>query len=315
MAVQLPIPSTAYRRDVMGVVGIVPSLDGIRMSDVTAGATDIHVSSQGHALTESSWLDVHFETARPEYEAILRSIGLRRGWHVLDAGCGGGSFQSLIAAEVGPSGRITAFDLAPESIAIVEARVRDTVLDCPVVTSVGNILALPFADDCFDAVWCANTVQYLSDDELAVALAELRRVVRPGGIVAIKEANGAIWNFGPGDPERMWRFLEATREADRQIHGILRTPDHRRWLEASGFEDVWQRTTLCERWVPLRMPERQFYGGIFVWVAQLAERAMLSETDHAYWRIMLNPDHPDHPMNQDDFFTYDSQTVVVGRVP
>jgi arsenite methyltransferase len=82
-----------------------------------------HASSQGHALAGGDWLDVHFEAERPEYEAILRSVGLRHGWHVLDAGCGAGGFLPLIAAEVGPNGRITALDLAPENIATVAHRV------------------------------------------------------------------------------------------------------------------------------------------------------------------------------------------------
>jgi SAM-dependent methyltransferase len=276
---------------------------------------ELHTSSTGHALAGAGWLDVHFEAARPEYETILRSVGLRRGWHVLDAGCGSGSFLPLIAAEVGPTGQITALDLAPENIADVEQRVAGWVLDCPVSTRVGSFLDLPFADDCFDAVWCANSTQYLADGELSTMLAELRRVVRPGGMVAVKEANGAIWNCVPGDPGRMWRFLDATRDTEAQIHGMLRTPELRRWLEAAGYQEVWQRTTLGERWAPLRASERQFFGDIFQWVAHLAERAPLSDDDHAFWRGIVDTDAPAHPLNQADFSTFDAQTVVVGRVP
>lgn len=170
-----------------------------------------HASSHGHALSGTDWLDAHFEADRPEYEALLRSVGLRRGWHVLDAGCGAGSFLPLIAAEVGPTGRITALDLAPENIVAVEHRVASWALECPVSTGVGSLLDLPLTDGCLDAVWCANTSQYLSDDELRTALAEFRRVVRPGGIVALKEGNAIFWNFAPGGPSRMWRALEATR--------------------------------------------------------------------------------------------------------
>ncbi len=55
-------------------------------------------TSTGHGLSEGSYLDSHFETMRPEYEAMIRSVGLTSGWSVLDAGCGGGSFLPLLAA-------------------------------------------------------------------------------------------------------------------------------------------------------------------------------------------------------------------------
>lgn len=274
-----------------------------------------HASSHGHALSGTDWLDAHFEADRPEYEALLRSVGLRRGWHVLDAGCGGGSFLPLIAAEVGPTGRITALDLAPENIVAVEHRVASWALECPVSTGVGSLLDLPLTDGCLDAVWCANTSQYLSDDELRTALAEFRRVVRPGGIVALKEGNAIFWNFAPGGPGRMWRALEATRGVAPQVHGMLRTPELRRWLEAAGYDEVWQRTLLCERWAPLRAPERQYHGEVLRWLGQLAAAADLSEEDQAFWRGMQNLDAPEHPLNQSDFSACDGQTVVVGRVP
>lgn len=47
-------------------------------------------TSTGHELSESSYLDSHFETMKPEYETMIRSVGIQSGWKVLDAGCGGG---------------------------------------------------------------------------------------------------------------------------------------------------------------------------------------------------------------------------------
>ena len=274
-----------------------------------------HASSQGHALASVGWLDVHFEAERPEYEALLRSVGLRPGWHVLDAGCGAGGFLPLIAAEVGPIGRITAFDLAPENLATVEHRLAAWALDCPVSTRVGSVLDLPFADGSLDAVWFANTSQYLSDDELRTALAEFRRVLRPGGMFALKEANVAVWHIGPDESGRMWRALEATRVIDRQVHGMLRTPALRRWLEAAGYEEVWQRTLISQCWAPLRAVERQLHADIYRWFGHLAAGAVLSDEDRAYWREMEDPDAPDHPLNRPDYFSFGGQTVVVGRVP
>jgi arsenite methyltransferase len=280
-----------------------------------ADSPNLHASSQGHALAEVGWQDAHFEGKRRENEAMLRSIGLAQGWHVLDAGCGSGSYLPLIAEAVGPTGQLTAFDLAPETIAAVAARLAARPLDCPVATRVGDLLTLPFPDAHLDAVWCANTTQYLSDEELMRALHEFRRVVRPGGIVAIKDADVTRANFAPGDPTRLWRLFAAARETNVQIRGTLRAPELRRWLEQAGLVDVWQRTTLIERWAPLRAVEREYLGVFFGWYAQLAAKASVPQEDLAYWRQMRDTEDADHPLNREDFQYYDGQVVAVGRVP
>src|SRR6476659_2369951 len=91
----------------------------------------VNASSQGHAMAEAAWLDVHFEASRPQYEAMLRSVGLQSGWRVLDAGCGSGSYLPLIAEAVGPTGAIAALDHAPDNVAIAERRAADWGLATP----------------------------------------------------------------------------------------------------------------------------------------------------------------------------------------
>ena len=140
-----------------------------------------HATSAGHAQSSSLWLDVRYETNRTAYEAQVHAVGLQPGWRVLDAGCGGGAFLPLLVTVVGPHGRVEALDLAPENIAVVNERVVRSGLGAQVTAQIGSVLALPYPSGSFDAVWCANTTQYLSDAELAVALGELRRVVRAGG--------------------------------------------------------------------------------------------------------------------------------------
>ena len=134
-----------------------------------------HATSAGHAQSSSLWLDVRYETNRTAYEAQVHAVGLQPGWRVLDAGCGGGgAFLPLLVTVVGPHGRVEALDLAPENIAVVNERVVRSGLGAQVTAQIGSVLALPYPSGSFDAVWCANTTQYLSDAELAVALGELR---------------------------------------------------------------------------------------------------------------------------------------------
>jgi len=197
----------------------------------------------------------------------------------------------------------------------VETRLNSWDLPCTVAGRVGSVLALPFPEHHFDAVWCANMTQYLSDDELATALREFRRVVRPSGLVAIKDTDVTVWNFTPGGPALVWRLLDAAQVRDRQIQGLLRTPDLRRWLERAGLEAVRQHRTHIEWWAPLRSAERTICGEFLVWAASLADAVTLPEADHRRWRALRDLDASDHPLNGPDFHHYDAPVVAVGRVP
>ena len=133
-------------------------------------ASQPEASSTGQAHSASPWLDARYEVNQAAYEAQVRLVGFEPGWHVLDAGCGSGSFLPQLAELTGPDGRLEAFDLAPDNIAVVEGRRQTWDFASRVSTCTGSILQLPYDDATFDAVWCANTTQYLSNDELAIAL-------------------------------------------------------------------------------------------------------------------------------------------------
>jgi SAM-dependent methyltransferase len=285
------------------------------MSDVTQSTT-AHGTSTGHHLASSDWLDVHFLAMQPEYEEMLRWVGLQPGWHVLDAACGNGSFLPLMTELVGPQGQVSALDLAPENIAAVEARARGSSWPAPVVTRVGDILALPYADQSFDAVWCANTSQYLTDDELRTMLAEFRRVVRPGGLVAIKEFDVTDQQIQPTTPTLFIHWHEAMcRSGDAYHCQLLCTINLAQWLRAAGLVDLRQKPTLMVRVQPLRAVERQLICDFMKFAYTQAQKADLPATELALFRQYADTEAPDHITNHPDFLYRAVQTVFVGRVP
>lgn len=278
-------------------------------------AAGLHTSSTGQMMTGAAWLDVHFAACRPEYEAILRSVGLQPGWRVLDAGCGSGSYLPLIAEAVGPTGTIAALDLAPDNVATVTRRVAAWALATPVEARAGSVLALPYEDDAFDAAWFAATSQYLTDEELATALAEFRRVVRPGGLVAIKDLDGTVLRFLPA-PVNIFAHLFETvaRNGEGQFAGTMRTPALGSWLRRAGLSDVQMRTTLVERSAPLRSPERQLWSDYLAYFAPLALRHVLPAHDRVLWRRLTDPTERERLLDDPDFICCEGHGVAVGRV-
>ena len=271
------------------------------------------------ALDAADWLDIHFAACQPEYEAMLRSVGIAAGWRALDAGCGGGSHLPILADLVGPAGRVVALDLEAANLDAARALCARQPLPCAVSLDRGSITALPYPDDSFDAVWCANVAQHLDDAALALALGEFRRVVRPGGLVAIKDVDMALWRIAPADPLLIAALSRASLQrggtAARETRGSLRGRALRHSLVAAGLVEAWQRTTLIERWQPLRPVERQLWSDWLAHLAALAEERGLTGDELAAWRAVADAGAPDHPLNDPACYLCEGQVVAVGRVP
>jgi SAM-dependent methyltransferase len=117
-----------------------------------------------------------------EFVRLCRGEGLAS---VVEVGCGAGRDGKVLAA-AGLAYR--GLDLSPAAVAIC----RELGLDA----REGSALDLPFGDDEFDAGWSMSTLMHLPGDGLATALAELKRVVRPGGLLEV-----GVWG---GDADGEW---------------------------------------------------------------------------------------------------------------
>ncbi|GAA0582358.1 class I SAM-dependent methyltransferase [Streptomyces crystallinus] len=268
-------------------------------------------TSTGLGFTHHTIVDAHFEACREVYLGLLGQAGIEPGAHVLDAGCGGGDFLPRLADLVGPAGRVSAVDLAEENVALAGERLAQWSPACPVDVRRADLLELPFADDTFDAVWCANTVQYLSDSELALALRELRRVVRPGGTIAVKDLDAHLITARPVDPYLFSDFFRAAGRTPGYAAQLLRTRDLYRHLRAAGLVEVRQRTVLIEHFAPLTPQARAFYAPT---CARLAEQALaLGLSDE--WHRLADPDAADHPLDGPDGYISEGNVLAVGTVP
>lgn len=272
-------------------------------------------TSTGTALAEASWLDVHFEAMRPEYEEALRWVGIQRGWHVLDAACGSGSYLPLLTELVGYNGRVSAMDIAPEHVQTIQARATTDEWAAPVEARLGNLLQLPYDDASFDATWCANTTQYLTDAELETTLRELVRVTRPGGLVAIKDNDITALQIQPSPTQLFARFYEAWRAAGNVVaHGCLRTVQLGTYFQRVGLREVCQRHFPMVRSTPLRAVERRLITDFLKFVGGVASSLNLSVEDHHLLARLAESDAPDHITNRPDFMFREVQIVFVGRV-
>jgi SAM-dependent methyltransferase len=130
-----------------------------------------------------SWL-VHNPVRRRYMRPILGRVGIRLGERVLELGPGPGAFTVDAAQRVGTEGWLVVVDIQPEMIAQVERRVREAGLT-NVETHVASAYDLPLANASVDRAFLITVLPEIPDR--ARALAELRRVLKPGGVLSITE--------------------------------------------------------------------------------------------------------------------------------
>jgi len=280
--------------------------------NASSQAAPQNASSTGQEATAADWLDVHFESFRPEYERCLGMASLQPGWHVLDAGCGGGSFLPLLADAVGNTGRVTAIDLAPDNVEVALGRIAGWDLPCPVEVQQASLLELPFPDNHFDAAWIANVFMYLTAEELRIALAELRRVVRPGGLICAKEVDHRLVNFYPTPYSNYAPMVSAMRTIFAGIDNSRLLPFSYR---DAGLEVLRQETVPVERWSPLLAVDHKYLGSFLSTGASAAHTVELDDEARTFWEAQLDPESPEALVNQPEMAFITAQVVAIGKVP
>ncbi len=156
---------------------------------------------------------------------------LRAGIHVLDAGCGPGSITLGLAAVVAP-GEVVGIDMQLSRVEQARAlAVQRNVTN--VRFEVANVYDLPFPDGSFDAAFVNTVLQHLR--EPVRALAELRRVLRPGGIAGVCDQDFGAHLMAPDTPLlQQWSSL-LDRSLQHNGANFYIGRHHRRLLLEAGF--------------------------------------------------------------------------------
>jgi ubiquinone/menaquinone biosynthesis C-methylase UbiE len=121
----------------------------------------------------------------------LEALQLKARESVLDVGCGSGLLADDMAGLVGPDGRVVGIDASPDMLSLAERRCGDLP---QVRLKQSKAEEIPEGDDSFDAAACVQVLLYVPD--VPAALAEMHRVLRPGGRITIVETDwrGTVLN-------------------------------------------------------------------------------------------------------------------------
>ena len=220
------------------------------------GSVETARYTHGHS---AAVLSAHSRRGAADSAAYLLAH-LRAGMDLLDVGCGPASITADLAERVAP-GRVVGLDAAAGALEAARATLRERGLSEQVEVTCGDVMALPFEDASFDVVHAHQVLQHLADP--VGALAEMRRVTRPGGIVAVRDAVYSAMTWFPepagmeqwrsvytatarangGEPDAGSRLLSWAREAGfADVTASAST-----WCYATPADRAWQSETWAQR--------------------------------------------------------------------
>lgn len=191
-----------------------------------------------------------------ENSAAYLVPSIRPGLSVLDVGCGPGTITVDLARRVAP-GRVTGLDAAAGVLEQATAHAAEEGVDT-VEFVVGDAYATGFDDDSFDIVHTHQTLQHVADP--VAVLRELRRIVKPGGVVAARDVDYAGTIVHPSTPG-LERWAALYQQVHRSNGG---EPDAGRrlkqWALEAGFASVESTASI---WCFASQEERAWWGGLW----------------------------------------------------
>jgi SAM-dependent methyltransferase len=158
------------------------------------------------------------------------------GERILDVACGTGVVARLAAPRTGSAGHVVGLDFSPPMLEV--ARALPPVAGSPIEWVEANALAMPFPPATFDVVFCQHGLQQVPDRP--AALSEMRRVLVPGGRLAI-----AVWSRIEGSPGMVALVTALQRHVGAEAANNRRAPfrladagELADLLAVAGFRDV-----------------------------------------------------------------------------
>jgi ubiquinone/menaquinone biosynthesis C-methylase UbiE len=231
-----------------------------------------------------------------EFTRIVECLPLAKESRILDAPCGNGFYSKMLADRLGPKGAIDCVDLNAEYLASTRNRMRN--VSCNWNLHDADAYELPFADGIFDLVWCAQSL--ISLDDALAAVQEMKRVLRPGGVLAVLESDAFHHVLLPWPVDLEMPIQKAIQVASRARYGsstklapVRRLP---KIFSDAGLHSYAKRTFAADRQAPWSIGVRRF---LEFHIGDLADllRGNLPAKVRAAYRRFVDPQRSDSPFN------------------
>ena len=245
-------------------------------------------------------LKAYHTAFEPELADAVSRYALGAGARVLDSPCGDGFYTNLFARHM-RTGTLVAADLSPAYLEHARASVRGGTQGPEVRFQEADAYNLPFEDNSFDLVWCAQSMISLDDSQRAVA--EMARVLKPGGRLAVLETDEFHSVLLPWPVRLELAFQKALRERCERKYGsgakFAQSRKLRTQFLAAGLTPAGKRTIVADRVAPFGVPVREFLSCHFEDLRKFVEPELTPE-ERAEFAKLTSTDDPASLLNGAD---------------
>lgn len=253
----------------------------------------------------------------PELRTIVSELPLQAARLVIDVPSGDGFFSRCLADSLSEKGRVVAADISIKFLKTAQSHFSNDAERLQAFLVKADSYELPFSDNRFDLGWCAQSLLTLKQP--LVALRELKRIVRPGGYVAILEedrVNEMLLPW-PADLRRAVRKAEQRALADSMNHHSADANPARhmqRLIQQAGLAAYRRSTYAIERSFPLKDIDQRFLQHYF---AALRQRISPYLTQDEKGRLdrLADPESAEYLPQRPDFQMTWQEIVSVGLKP
>lgn len=264
-----------------------------------------NTADTGLIMSSTRWLVDHYKAKEKYRLQMVEDLGLQPGNFVLDVGSGPGLWSNELAKKVAPNGKIIGIDLSVDALNYAKSNLENYPHQDIIEYAQADFFNMPYPDETFDFVFCANSQMYFTDAQKEQLLKEQKRVVKTGGKIASKEYDGETIILYPIPPELWLKMKNAVGQvlverAEKDYYDEYVARKGRTLFFNLGLKDIATIPYPVQMFAPLSSPQKNYITQESQWFIKTAS-PYLSKAEIQQLESYFDPNSSEYILDKEDF--------------
>jgi ubiquinone/menaquinone biosynthesis C-methylase UbiE len=286
---------------------MICSFENLTMTLENSGVTGDfkNTADTGLIMSSTRWLVDHYKAKEKYRLQMVEDLGLQPGNFVLDVGSGPGLWSNELAKKVAPNGKIIGIDLSVDALNYAKSNLENYPHQDIIEYAQADFFNMPYPDETFDFVFCANSQMYFTDAQKEQLLKEQKRVVKTGGKIASKEYDGETIILYPIPPELWLKMKNAVGQvlverAEKDYYDEYVARKGRTLFFNLGLKDIATIPYPVQMFAPLSSPQKNYITQESQWFIKTAS-PYLSKAEIQQLESYFDPNSSEYILDKEDF--------------